>query len=191
MPSYKGTESTPIQRVYKGNNECCVFKGDTLVHPNAVMHSTTETGDWITPGPGFDGSPNRVIRTLRASYNPKVYMSDYVTDPRIYGDVYMFHVIFPGYYDIVWRATYRKSSGGGYVGLRAHRYSHDYVNNLYYDEYLLGSTTNVLVQATPVEFELVFRRQFLNGGNAVLVTSNLADSTLLESNAMVMINKVP
>lgn len=192
MPIYKGTDSNQIQRVYKGGKECCVFKGNTLVHPDSIIHSTTETGDWYIPGAYFNGSANRIYKTLQQGYNPESYDSGTNVEWKQYGGLYYFDINTPAYYDIVWRATYRKPSGGGsYVGLRVHRYSWDPANNRYTNEYELGATSNVLVQATPVEIELVCRRQYLNGSNAILFTSNLGDNTVLESNAIVMINKVP
>jgi len=191
MPIYKGTESNQIQRAYKGDKECCMFKGDTLVHPDTVIHSTTETGTYTTPSAYFNGSQNRIYKTLRQGYNPKSYDSGSNVEWKQYGDLYYFDISVPAYYDIVWRATYRKPSGGGaYVGLRVHKYSWDSANNRYTNEYQLGASSNTLVQATPVEIELVCRRQYLNGANALLFTSNLGDSTVLESSAIAMINKV-
>lgn len=191
MPIYKGTDSNQIQRVYKGTKECCVFKGDTLVHPDSVIYSTTETGEYYWPGTYFNGSQNRIYKTLQQGYNPESYSSGANVEWKQYGGLYYFDISVPAYYDIVWRATYRKLSGGAYVGLRVYRYSWDSVNdNRYTNEYQLGATSNILVQATPVEIELVCRRQYLNGSNALLFTSTMGDSTVLESNAMVMINKV-
>ena len=151
MPIYKGTDSNPIQRVVKDGKECCWFKGDTLVHPDSVIHSTTETGDWYVPSAYFNGSPNRVYKTLQQGYNPKAYGSGSNVEWKQYGGLYYFDINTTGYYDIIWKATYRKPYGGGsYVRLRVHRYGWDAANNRYTNEYLLGETASTLVQADPV-----------------------------------------
>lgn len=188
MPIYKGT--TEVQRVYKGDKECCVFKGDTLVHPNAVIYSTTETGNYTTPPVYFNGSQNRIYKTLRNTYNPKAYDCASNVEWKQYGDLFYFDIAVVGYYDIIWKATYRKLSGGSYNGLRVYRYIWDPANSRYTNEALLGESSSYLIQATPINIECVVRRTYLNANNAILVTSTLGDSTVLESNAVFMINKV-
>lgn len=192
MPIYKGTSSNQIQRVYKGDKECCVFKGDTLVHPNAITYNTITSGDYTTPSAMFQGtSYNQIYKTLRYTASPKIYSGgSSVTFDRD-GQVIFIMILENGFYDIVWRATYKADYSGAYERLRLLRYSKNIDHGYYASEATIAQSDSVLVQQTPKDIEVSIRRTYLNTLNAILFVSSVPNSWLKESNATVMINKVP
>lgn len=194
MPIYKGTSSNPLQQIPVGGKECCMFKGDTLVHPDALIYSTTETGEYTSHGTFFAAPVGRICKTLREVYNPKTYESGSNVELKSYGEgLYYLDINTTGYYDIIWRATYRNTGGVGLYGaISLYRYGWNPTENRYTNEYPLGESPTFFVDETPLTIELVLRRQYLNSNNALLFTSALFYyNYVLESNATVMINKVP
>lgn len=191
MPIYKGTESTQLQRAYKGDKECCMFKGTKLVHPSAIAYNSITSGDYNTPSPVFQGtSTNQIYKTLRNTAIPQLYGGNSSVSFDTDGSIIYFNINENGYYDIVWKATYKADLSGAYQRLRILRYSENTVDNYYASEVTIDQSDSILVQQSPIDIEVSIRRTYLNSLNAILFVSSVPDSWLKESNAMVMINKV-
>lgn len=192
MPIYKGTDSNPIQRVHVGGKDHCMFKGNTLVHPAAIAYNDITSGDWTIPTAMFQGtSYNQIYKTLKYPASPKIYRGgSSVTFDRD-GQVIFITILENGYYDIVWRATYVADYSGANERLRLLRYSKNQEHGYYASEATIAQSDSVLVQQTPKDIEVSIRRTYLNSLNAILFVSSTPSSWLKESNATVMINKVP
>ena len=192
MPIYKGTDSNPIQRVYKGDKECCVFKGNTLVHPAAVMYSTTSYNNWYnTPGNFTKTSFNQIYMGLSTAASPQLYGGNSPVAIISSGGCNYFKINKTDYYDIVWKASYVYDYNGAYQRLRILRFIERADKTGYESEATLAQSDSIRVQQTPVDMEVSIRRTYLTVHNVILVVSSVPSSLITESNAIATINKVP
>lgn len=192
MPIYKGTSSDPIQRVYKGDKECYMFKGDSLVHPSAVMYSTAPFSDWTTTPANFiQLSQKQVHMSLSRPASPIIRGTSDIPYVFGIGSIYYFKVSANGYYDITWKARYVYASGGVFQNLRILKYIQTGIYLNFVSEVTLSQSDSILVLQTPVDIETSVRRTFLTTDDVILVVSSVPSSLMTESNAIVTIKKVP